>query len=140
MACVHQPLEHFNQTPDVRHVQSNRGLLKHEQVSLLFGIEKSQLFLQTGEQMRDKLHALRLAAAKGGTGLAQLQITKAGIGQRLQRTLDFRKGGEKLEGFFHTHIENVRNVFPAELDVQRFTIKTSPGARFTANERRGQEI
>jgi len=89
--------------------------------------------------MGDKFHTLRLAAAQGGTGLAQLEIIQPGITQRLERPSDPGKGREEIERLGHTEVQRLRNVPTAKLDVEGFAVEPQPATGLTPDVGRRQK-
>src|ERR1700722_8348597 len=87
MAGIDETLEDTDKAADVGNVQSDGRLFKNEQVA--FGRAFKEIgFAEPREQMRDELHALGLAAAEGGAGLAEFEIAEASVVEGEQGGLD----------------------------------------------------
>ena len=90
--------------------------------------------------MADQLHPLRFAAAERGTGLAELEITQAGIAQRLQRAPDLRQARKEVQRFLHRQFQHRGNVLAVVLDIERLAVEPCPAADFATDERGRQEV
>ena len=90
--------------------------------------------------MGDEFDALGFAAAERRTGLAQLQITEAGIAEGLERTFDARHTGEEIHRFLDGEFQHLRNVFAAVFNIERFAIEPATAADFARHKCRRQEI
>ena len=73
-------------------------------------------------QLGSKFDTLRLAAAKGRGGLAELNIAKAHFVDRRQLASNRRNVSEELTGLLHRHIQNVANRLTFVGNLKRLTI------------------
>ena len=90
--------------------------------------------------MGHQFHPLRFTAAQRRTGLAEFQVIQPGIAQRFQWPAYPRECAEEFDGFGDAEFEHLRDVFPAQFDVERFAAEPLSVAGFAADERRGQKI
>src|SRR6185503_15028534 len=90
--------------------------------------------------MRDKFNALRFTAAECWTGLPKLQVSEAGIAERLEWPLDLWKAGEELRGFLDTHLQHLGDVLRLIKHVQRLAVESRSFASFAAHIGRRQKV
>src|SRR5688572_25631836 len=88
--------------------------------------------------MRDEFQALRFAATEGGARLAEAEIIESRIAERLERTPNAGKGGEKLGRFRHAHGQDFGNVPAVQLDLERLAIVPRP-ATALARDKSGRQ-
>jgi len=89
IALVDESVQHVQQAVDVLEVQARRGLVEHVQ-----GVAG-----RPAGQLGRELHALGLAAGKGGRGLAQSHVAESDVRQALDVSKDCRltvEEGERL--------------------------------------------
>ena len=114
VATVYKFLQHIHQNADVLEMQTGGGLV--ENIERLTGI--------TFRQFGGEFHALALAAAEGGGGLSQLDISQS----HLLDGFDFTKNVGHILEEFHSlvdgHVEHVGNRLSLEAHLQRFTVVT----------------
>src|SRR6266480_5786886 len=124
MAGVGEALEDLDEAFDVGHVEANGRFFEKEKIPPGSAIKKVRL-LKAGEQVADKFHALGLAAAERGTGLAKFEVAKAGFAQGLQWTLNSGETGKEIAGFVYGKFEHLGNIFAIEFDVEGFGIEAA---------------
>ena len=163
---VHEALQHLHEPPHVRHVQTDGRLLENEQIALdgtpltpsLSPSDGERVAFRPGEgrpiqserhllrvfysakQVRDELYPLRLAAAQRRAGLSQFQIIKAGVAQRFERAANPRERVEKPDRFGDAQFEDLRDVFPAQFDVECFAAEPHFIARLATYISGRQEV
>ena len=83
---------------------------------------------------------MRFAAGERGSGLAELQITKPDIQQRVQFVGNARHIPEKSRRFVYGEIENVRNIFSFVSNLERLSVIAPPVANFALHINIRQEM
>ena len=139
MPGIHQPLQHLDEPANIRDVQANRRLFENEQIAAGHALELVR-FPQAGEQMRDQLHALRLAAAQGRAGLAEPQIAEARVAQGRQRPFDALHRAKKVDRLLHGHLQRLRDILAAVFDVECFAVEPAAAANFAAHKGRREKV
>jgi len=140
MAGVDQAVQDGDEEADVGHVESDGGFFEEEEVAFGVWLGGGGVVGEAGEEVGDEFDALRFAAAERRAGLAELEVTEAGIAQDLEWASDAGEGGEEGEGFFHAEVEHLSDVATGELDIERFGFEAEALAGFAPGEGGREEV
>ena len=130
VAGVAQLVQHLQQQLDVVEVQAGGGLVQDVQGAA--GVALAQFQRQ--------LHALRLAAAERGGGLAQTDVAQAHVQQGLQLARQGGHGAEEAVSVFHGQFQHLRDVAALVEDLQRFAVVARALAHIAGHVHVGQEV
>src|SRR5947207_380167 len=73
--------------------------------------------------MRNEFDALGFAATQRRADLAEFEVIEAGVAKGFESATNFRMGRKKIEGLRDTEVQDLRDVFSAPFDVERFAIE-----------------
>jgi hypothetical protein len=118
VAGRHQPVQHVQELLDVRHVQSDRGLIEHVEGLAGRRLHARQLVVAHLGELRDQLDALCLAARERGARLSEREVAEAHVLQQLERAVHARVGREEADRIVDVHRQHIADALPAPQHAQ----------------------
>src|SRR6476620_10391690 len=91
-------------------------------------------------KFRGKFHALRFAAGKSRSSLAESEIAQAYVEQRIKLFRDGRHIAKESRGFVHRQIEYICNILAFVRDLERFAVVALASANIAFDINVGQEM
>ena len=130
IAEIGKPMKHVKQAAHIVKVKPGGGLVKQVQGAAGLAFRK----------LAGKLHALGLTARKRGRGLAQMDVAKADVDQRLQLNANRRNVFQDGQGVGDGKLEQVGDRVAVEANLQRLLVVTATVTNLAEHVDVGQEI
>jgi hypothetical protein len=137
---IDEAMEDIEEESDIGHVKADGGFFEEKEVVGSAPGGQGVGIGEAGEEVRDEFDALRFAAAEGGAGLAEFQVSEARIVEGGQGAGDTWKRLKEFERFLDGEIEDLGDVLVVELDIEGFTAEPASGTGFAQDKGRREEV